>query len=148
MYTYMVGICIAAEQLRCSTTVVWWTGSEGREPLHSPAPDWTDQLGTSRYMPTTGHHQLLGGLPCYPGVSKSNGGSSLVDGAQSTIGIQGPWIVHEADRAIRVTHLLSCTGPVCSWHGQAPPHVATHRAPVYSQSILLGIWYLHAGSCA
>ena len=33
MYTYMVSICIAAGQLRCSTTVVWWTGSEGREPL-------------------------------------------------------------------------------------------------------------------
>ena len=33
MYTYMVGICITSGQLRCSTTVVWWTGSVGREPL-------------------------------------------------------------------------------------------------------------------
>ena len=47
---------------------MWWIGSAGREPLHSPALDWTHQLGASRYMPTTVHHQLLGGLSCYPGV--------------------------------------------------------------------------------
>ena len=83
-----------------------------------------------------------------PWSTKSNGGSGLMDGAQSTVGIQGPWTVHEADRAIRVTHLLSCTSPIYSWHGQAPPHVATHHALVHSQSISLGTWYLHAGSYA
>ena len=45
-----------------------------------------------------------------------------MDGAQSTVDIQGPWTVHEADRAIRLTHLLSCTTPVSSWHDQARPH--------------------------
>ena len=69
-----------------------------------------------------------------------------MDGAQSTIGIQGPWTVHEADRAIRLTYLLSCTSPIYSWHDQALPHVATHRALVHIQSILQGTWYLHTGS--
>ena len=61
--------------------------------------------------------------------------------------IQGPWIVHEADRAIKVTHWLSCTNPKYSWHGQAPLHVATHHALAHSQSISLGTWFLLAGPC-
>ena len=148
MYTYMVGICIAAGQLRCSTTVVWWTGSAGHEPLHSPAPDWTHQLGTSRYMPTGSTPPTPRGTHMLPWSIKSNGGSGLMDGAQSTVGIQGPWTVHEADRAIRLTHLLSCTSPVSSWHDRAPPHAATHRALVHIQSTSPGAWCLHAGSCA
>ena len=88
------------------------------------------------------------GTPMLPWSTKSNGGSGLVDRSQSAIGIQGPWTVHEADRAIKVTHLLSCTGPICFWHGQAPPHVATHRTLVHTQSISLCTWCLHAGSCA
>ena len=88
------------------------------------------------------------GTPMLSWSTKSNGGSGLMDGAQSTIGIQGPWTVHEAGRAIKLTHLLSCTGPICFWHGQAPPHAATHLALVHIQSISPGTWYLHAGSYA
>ena len=40
----MVGICIAAGQLRCSTTVVWWTGSEGCEPLHGSTGSMPTEL--------------------------------------------------------------------------------------------------------
>ena len=114
-------------------------------------------LPRTRLDPPVGHQLIHAhnrtpptprGTPMLPWSTNSSGGSGLVDGAQSTIGIQGPWIVHEADRAIRVTHLLSCTDAICFWHGQAPPHVATRRALVHSQSISLGIWYLHAGSYA
>ena len=48
MYTYMVGICIAAGQLRCSTTIVWWTGSVGREPLQSPSRAHTPAMQVSQ----------------------------------------------------------------------------------------------------
>ena len=111
-------------------------------------------LPRTRLDPPVGHQSIHAhnrtpptprGTPMLPWSTNSTGGSILVDGAQS---IQGPWTVHEADRAIMVTHLLSCTDPRCSWHGLAPLHVAIHRALVRSQSILLGIWYLHAGSCA
>ena len=141
----MVGICIAAGQLRCSTTVVWWTGSAGREPLHSPAPEWTHQLGTSRYIPTGSTPPTPRGTPMLPWSAKSNTG--LMVEAQNTVGIQGPWTVHEANRAIRVTHWLSCTSPGCPWHIQAPTHVATDHALVHIQSISPGTWYLYAGSC-
>ena len=145
MYTYMVGIRIAAGQLRCSTTVVWWTGSVWREPLHSHAPDWTHQLGTSRYMPT-GSTPTPRGTPTLPWSTKSNRGTGLMAGAQSTVGIQGPRTVHEASRAIRLTHWLSCTSPGYPWHVQVHLHVATHHALVYTQSISLGTWCLHARS--
>ena len=111
-------------------------------------------LPRTRLDPPVGHQSIHAhnrtpptprGTPMLPWSTNSIGGSILVDGAQSTIGIQGPWIVHEADRAIRVTHLLSCTNPIYSWHGQAPPHVATHHALAHSWSISLDIWYLHAG---
>ena len=69
-------------------------------------------------------------------------------GAQSTVGIQGPGIVHEASRAIRLTHWLSCTSPGCPWHVQAPAHVATHHALVHTRSISLGTWCLHIRSYA
>ena len=144
----MVGICTAAGKLRCSTTVVWWTGSAGREPLHSPAPDWTHQLGASRYMPTGSTPPTPRGTPTLPWSTKSNRGTSLMDGAQSTVGIQGPGTVHEASRPIRLTHRLFCTGPGCPWHVQAPAYVTTRHALVHIQSILLGIWCLHARSCA
>ena len=146
MYTYMDGICIAAEQLRCSPTVVWWTGSAGREPLHSPAPDWTHQLGTSRYMPTGSTPPTPRGTPTLPWSAKSN--TVMMVGAQSTVGIQGPETVHEADRSVKVTHWLSCTAPRCSWRVPVHPHVATHRVLVHTQSISRGTWCLLFGSYA
>ena len=83
-----------------------------------------------------------------PWSSKSNRGTGLMAGAQSTIGIQGSGTVHEASRAIRLTHWLSCTSPRYSWHVQAPPHVATRHALVHTQSISLGTWCLNIRSCA
>ena len=113
-------------------------------------------LPHTRLDPPVGHQSIHAhrqytttprGTPMLPWSTKSNRGSGLMDGAQSTVGIQGPWTVHEADRAIRLTHLLSCTGPVYSWHDQASLHATTHRALAHIQSISPGIWYLHAGSC-
>ena len=148
MYTYMVGPDSAAAKLRCSITVVWWTGSVEHESLHSPAPDWTHQLGTSRYMPTGSTPPTPTGTPTLPWSTKSNEGTGLMAGAQSTVSIQGPETVHEASRAIRLTHWLSCTSPRYPWHVQVPTHVATHHALVHTQSISLDTWYLHAGACA
>ena len=79
---------------------------------------------------------------------QSNGGTGLMAGAQSAVGIQGPETVHEASRAIRLTHWLSCTSPRCSWRVQVHLHAAIHRFLVRIQSISLGTWCLHAKSYA
>ena len=121
---------------------------QGASPYTPPHQTGPTRWAPADTCPQAGHYQLPGGLPCYPGVPKPNGGSGLVDGAQSTVGIQGPWIVHEADRAIKVTHLLSCTGPICFWHGQAHPNATSRHALVHFHSILQGIWFLHVGPYA
>ena len=80
----------------------------GQEPLQSPAPDWTHQLGSSRYMLTTGHYQLLGGLPCYLGVPNQ----FMIVGpevAHGTVAYKGLIAVHDASISFTVTHWLSCT---------------------------------------
>ena len=66
-----------------------------------------------------------------------------LDRAHSTVSIQGQGTVHDANRAIKLTHWLSCTVPRSSWRGQAHPHATTHHAVVHIQSILRGIWSLH-----
>ena len=48
IYTPVGGPLPAAVYLLCSVTVVWPGGSAGREPLRSPSPDCTNQLGSSR----------------------------------------------------------------------------------------------------
>ena len=53
--TYVDGICIAAGPLRCSTTVVWWTGSVGHEPLQlrlTLQPPQASMVGTDYEMRT------------------------------------------------------------------------------------------------
>ena len=106
------------------------------------------QLDTSRYMPTDSTPPTPKGTPTLPWSTKSNRGTGLMDGTQSTVGIQGPGTVHEANRAIRLTHWLSCTSPRCSRRVQVHFHVATHHALVHTQSISLGTWCLHTRSCA
>ena len=105
-------------------------------------------VGHQSIMPTGSTPPFPRRTPMLPWSTKSNRGTGLMVGAQSTVGIQGPGTVHEASRAIRLTYLLSCTSPRYSWHVQAPPHVATHHALVHTQSISLGTWCLHARSCA
>ena len=114
-------------------------------------------LPRTRLDPPVGHQSIHAhnrtpptprGTPMLPWSIKKKWRFESSGGAQGAIGIQGPWIVHKADRAIRITHLLSCTDPRYSWHGQVPPHVAARRAVVHSQYISPGTWYLHDGSYA
>ena len=108
-------------------------GNAGHETLHSPTPDWTHQLGASRYMPTTVHRQLLGGLPCYPGVANQ---FKIVGPkvSQGTVAYKGLRAEHDASISFTVTHWLSCITPRWSWHGLAPLHEATYHALVRSLS--------------
>ena len=148
MYTYVVGH--ASQQGSCDAVPLLCGGLavQGASPYTLPLTRLDPPIGHQSIHAHRQYTTTPRGTPMLPWSTKSNGGSGLIDGAQSTISIQGPWTVHEADRAIRLTHLLSCTSPVSSWHDQAPLHVATHRALVHSQSISPGIWYLHAGSYA
>ena len=122
---------VASMQYHCC--VVDWQCTA--RALTLPRTRLDPQLGPSQYMPTGSIPPTPRWTPMLPWSTKSNGGTGLMAGAQSTVGIQGPETVHEASRAIRLTHLLSCTGPRSSWHVQAPPYVATHHALVHTQSI-------------
>ena len=69
-----------------------------------------------------------------------------MDGAQSIVSIQGPWLVHDASKAIKLTHWRACTGLGCSWHIQSHLHATIHRALAHIQSTSQGICCLHARS--
>ena len=144
VYIYLCG-----QHMHCSRVAVM--------QYHCCVVDWQCRaraltLPRTRLDPPVGHQSIHAhrqytnnsqGTPMLPWSSKSIGGTGLMAGAQSTIGIQGPGTVHEASRAIRLTHWLSCTSPGCPWHILAPTHVATDHALVHIQSISLGTGCLH-----
>ena len=50
-----------------------------------------------------------------------------MDGAQNTVNMQAPWLVHDTSKAIRLTHWLACNSLGCSWHAQAHLYATNHR---------------------
>ena len=147
MYTYVVGH--ASQQGSCDAVPLLCgglavQGASPYTPPHQTGPTSWAPVDTCPQQDTTNSQGDSHATLEYK-LSWRSDSSRWGPGHNS---IQGPWTVHEADRAIMVTRLLSCTDPRCSWHGLAPLHVATHRALVHNQSILLGIWSLLAGSCA